>query len=502
MSETLVGPENSHGDCVVETGIEATDRKEAGLRQTLSGLQIFLIVISALIGTGIYVGDGQALRAAGPGGLLTALTIVGLIAIAMMEGLSEMIQMFAAPNALVEYVKNFVDQDLAIVMGVLYWYTYASSYQIAAATGANFLNEFLMRQGSMSQEHQSLQIGVFYILWPLLVIVINLFPVNGKTLMRQEVLVPTTIPLRYDGLKSTLDIAAGYQSDSSQTNNWAASLCLVVAFVAYSYLGVEVVGVTAFEARDLKDLQRPSKTVAYVVLIMYFAYAWAEVASVSSTDDNLHRISDDIGQTLPNSNTTTSAILILVATKVGYQGMKSAFAIIVICSGFSASNIALLRFHREKLVGRYARYNRWDPKKTGASTLLFKFQPWVTSAGLVGCFLIIFVFSTTLWWKGNLSVKEVVAFYAVPILVPLLWGGLKLRRFISNGYATRATRGNEEGQYFWYVKLDEEYVQLQSVINGIEYLKNDQKEAGIEMSTRPRTVDVHSFAAPHEVGKP
>lgn len=114
-----------------------------------------------------------------------------------------------------------------------------------------------------------------------------------------------------------------------------------MAFVAYSYLGVEVVGVTAFEARDLKDLRRPSKTVAYVVLIMYFAYAWAEVASVSSTDDNLDRISDDIGQTRPNSNTTTSAILILVATNAGYQGMKSAFTIIVICSGFSASNIAL-----------------------------------------------------------------------------------------------------------------------------------------------------------------
>ena len=53
---------------------------------------------------------------------MVALTAVSLITIAMLEGLSEMIQLFAAPNALVEYVRYFVDEDLATLVGLAYWY--------------------------------------------------------------------------------------------------------------------------------------------------------------------------------------------------------------------------------------------------------------------------------------------------------------------------------------------------------------------------------------------
>ena len=59
---------------------------------------------------------------AGPAGVLCAFVIVGLIAICVFECLSELIQMFPAPNALLEYVRAFVDPDLAWVVGIAYWY--------------------------------------------------------------------------------------------------------------------------------------------------------------------------------------------------------------------------------------------------------------------------------------------------------------------------------------------------------------------------------------------
>jgi amino acid transporter len=37
-----------------------------------------------------------------------------------MEGVSELVQCFPAPNAIVEYVKTFVDQDLGWVVGIAY----------------------------------------------------------------------------------------------------------------------------------------------------------------------------------------------------------------------------------------------------------------------------------------------------------------------------------------------------------------------------------------------
>ena len=58
---------------------------------------------------------------AGPGGLLIAWAFVSVTAICVMEGLSEMIIMWPVSNAMVEYVKAFVDRDLAIVVGLAYW---------------------------------------------------------------------------------------------------------------------------------------------------------------------------------------------------------------------------------------------------------------------------------------------------------------------------------------------------------------------------------------------
>ena len=80
-----------------------------------------MIAISSVIGVTIFYGDGEALEVAGPSGALLAFAIVGIVAICVMEGISEMIQMFPTPNALMEFVRAFVDEDLAWVVGVAYW---------------------------------------------------------------------------------------------------------------------------------------------------------------------------------------------------------------------------------------------------------------------------------------------------------------------------------------------------------------------------------------------
>ena len=80
-----------------------------------------MIACSSTIGIVIFYGDGEALEVAGPAGTLLAFVFVGAVAICVMEGISEMIQMFPTPNALMEFVRAFVDPDLAWVVGVAYW---------------------------------------------------------------------------------------------------------------------------------------------------------------------------------------------------------------------------------------------------------------------------------------------------------------------------------------------------------------------------------------------
>lgn len=74
-----------------------------------------MIVLSTVIGVTIFQKHGEALKVAGPSGTLLALAIAGVAAISAVEGVSEMIQMFPAPNAAMELVRAFVDPDLAWV---------------------------------------------------------------------------------------------------------------------------------------------------------------------------------------------------------------------------------------------------------------------------------------------------------------------------------------------------------------------------------------------------
>ncbi len=82
-----------------------------------------MILVSGILGGGIiFGGNGDYLRTAGPAGLMTAIGYVGLNAICVMEGLSELIVLWPVSNAMVEFVRTFIDDDLALVVGLAYWY--------------------------------------------------------------------------------------------------------------------------------------------------------------------------------------------------------------------------------------------------------------------------------------------------------------------------------------------------------------------------------------------
>ena len=80
-----------------------------------------MILISGIIGVTIFATNGDFLRTAGPAGLFTAIAFVGVTAICVMEGLGEMVVLWPVSNAMFEYIKIFVDPQLAVVAGVAYW---------------------------------------------------------------------------------------------------------------------------------------------------------------------------------------------------------------------------------------------------------------------------------------------------------------------------------------------------------------------------------------------
>lgn len=76
---------------------------------------------------GLFDNSGEILGIAGPAGALISYIVVGIGVICIMEGIAEMIGHWPIANAMVEFVKAFVDKDLAIVVGLAYWYVCWSS---------------------------------------------------------------------------------------------------------------------------------------------------------------------------------------------------------------------------------------------------------------------------------------------------------------------------------------------------------------------------------------
>jgi amino acid transporter len=79
-----------------------------------------LIVISGTIGMGLFQNSGEILHLAGPGGGITAFGVVGLGVIAVMEGIAEMVTHWPISNSMIEFVRVFIDKELAIVIGIAY----------------------------------------------------------------------------------------------------------------------------------------------------------------------------------------------------------------------------------------------------------------------------------------------------------------------------------------------------------------------------------------------
>ena len=81
-----------------------------------------MITFSGVLGIGFYTRSGIILRAAGPLALFLAFFILTALAWGVMQCITEMLSIWPVPGALVEFVRAFVDEDLATTVGIAYWY--------------------------------------------------------------------------------------------------------------------------------------------------------------------------------------------------------------------------------------------------------------------------------------------------------------------------------------------------------------------------------------------
>lgn len=79
------------------------------------------IAFSGTIGIGLFVTSGQLIGISGSGGCVISFVVVGLIVIAVMRTVAEMVSVRPLSGALIDFPHTFVDPALGFAVGVMYW---------------------------------------------------------------------------------------------------------------------------------------------------------------------------------------------------------------------------------------------------------------------------------------------------------------------------------------------------------------------------------------------
>lgn len=388
---------------------------------------IFFIVISAVIGSGIFSNGGPAMEVAGPAGALVALVIMGVIAICVAEGLSELTQLFPAPNAIVEYVRAFVDEDLAWAVGIAYWFTYSSIFATQNLAAANLAVYWGLKQ--------VWQIIIFYFVTPGVLVAINLVGVGTfgwieaiGGILKIMLVFGATIVLYVIAAQQSFwsgdgPIQAGFEHNKTFTTNKYRALAYVIPMIAFGFLGIETVAVTAFEARTSHSLRLPSQSIAYIVLLLYFLCLLGQCLNVSWQNGHLPLIyagiGDDARDTKNLKDPTSSSLAIIALWNYGQKGLAGFLNGAMIFSVISAGNTSLYVASRT-LYG----IARDVPTTNWLGRFLHSFSVVVPKTGVPARALVFsavaFIWLPFLSLKGGYAVQYVIEIFQISASVSCL----------------------------------------------------------------------------------
>ncbi|RDW79544.1 hypothetical protein BP6252_04182 [Coleophoma cylindrospora] len=246
----------------VEVGEPIIVVRRSEVDRDLRGIHIFMITISGTLGVGLYLRSGEILRLAGPLATPLAFLIIGILATVVMQCIAEMICIWPITNALVKFPAVFVDEELGVVIGWAYWFSYSISFAClltSVATEATFW--------PMSNP-EAVKGCIFFFLIPLVLWAFNCFPVKwyglseiiggiakiSFILILIVILMPIAISFPKDSGATQIPNQNWQGSpftkiDKEVGSNWFVTFCTALSVATYAFVGIEIPAIAALEAK-------------------------------------------------------------------------------------------------------------------------------------------------------------------------------------------------------------------------------------------------------------
>lgn len=302
-------------------------------QRALKPRHVNMIAIGGAIGTGIFVALGSSLSQAGPGGTLTAYAVIGVMVYFLMTSLGEMATYLPVSGSFETYATRFVDPALGFALGWNYW------YMSAATLASELVAAALVMKFWFPDTHAIVWSALFWVL----LLGLNLF--SARMYGESEfwfagIKVTTIIIFLVVGFLMIVGMLGDHQVGFE---NWTrgeapfvggfASIIGIFMIAGYSFLGTEVVGITAGESEDPeKNVPRAIKSVFWRILLFYIGSIVVVSFLIPYDDPNL--LSSDL------ENIAVSPFT-LVFKRAGLTAAAGVMNAIILTSVLSCGNSML-----------------------------------------------------------------------------------------------------------------------------------------------------------------
>ncbi|GAN11652.1 gamma-aminobutyrate permease [Mucor ambiguus] len=332
--------------------------EKAGLHRGLKARHIQMIALGGTIGTGLFMASGKAISNGGPGGALVAYGIVGLLVFCVMMSLGEMAAYIPVSGSFAHYARRFVDPSLGFMLGWIYWVNWSVGVAVEL-TGVAMIMEYWVK---------SVPSVVWSIICLVLLVCINVFSVKGYGEVEywiSFVKVLTVIAFIIVGICVDTGAAGGnhigvsnFHLEGGPFPYGFLGIFNVFITAAFSFNGVEIVGITAGESEN------PHKTVPAAVKQVFFRIVLFYILSMLIIGLVIPYTDPDL---LKGSGNVSVSPFTLVFQKAGAAWAADLMNAIILITMISAGNSGvysssrtLLALAEEGSAPRiFTRINRW-----------------------------------------------------------------------------------------------------------------------------------------------
>ncbi|WP_318765883.1 amino acid permease [Lactiplantibacillus carotarum] len=271
---------------------ESPQPENEQLSRGLKSRHVQLIAIGGTIGTGLFLGAGQSIHLAGPS-ILIAYLVTGLVCFLLMRALGELLLSDLHTHSYIDFIKQYLGDKTGFVAGWTYWVCWIT-IAMAEITAAGEYMQFWWPK--LPQWLPGLVI---------LILLLGLNSINVSAFGETEfwfaiIKIAAIIALIVAGIGMvvfSVKTPVGHASLSNLVNyggfmpHGIKGLVLSFQMVLFSFIGIEMVGMTASETADPKTVipkainDIPVRIILFYVGSLFFLmcmYPWQYFSAAHS----------------------------------------------------------------------------------------------------------------------------------------------------------------------------------------------------------------------------